>query len=215
MSEENSTLLTIIGTTRRGGRVYAICRCTCGVEKHILRFNVLSGHSKSCGCLKTKAHIKRIKTHGKSSTLTYQTWAAMRRRCEDKLHEKYKSYGGLGVKMCERWQSFENFLGDMGERPSSDHSIDRFPNKDGNYERGNCRWATRQEQARNKKNNRKITCNGVEKLLCEWAEIAGFPEYIITGRIRIGWSPERAVGTPVRKNSGPNGRTQSQVAPPT
>ena len=89
--------------------------------------------------------------HGWAATPTYVTWKAMIGRCEDERNASYPTYGGRGITACDRWHDFENFLADMGERPSLDHSIDRYPNQDGNYEPGNCRWATRAEQNANRR----------------------------------------------------------------
>ncbi len=93
--------------------------------------------------------------HGHHSR-TYNTWLMMRRRCDSPKATSYQNYGGRGIKVCERWQSFVNFLADMGERPEG-KSIDRWPNKDGNYEPGNCRWATPHEQLMNRRPRTLVT----------------------------------------------------------
>lgn len=99
-----------------------------------------------------------------SKTRTYETWKAMAQRCRNPRHPAFARYGGRGITVCERWMSFENFLADMGERPPGT-SIDRFPNRDGNYEPGNCRWATSTEQARNRGGTRtKLTADLVQEI---------------------------------------------------
>lgn len=113
--------------------------------------------------------------------------------------KEYPDYGGRGIKVCERWHSFENFLTDMGERPPG-MSIDRHPNNDGNYEPGNCRWATRTQQARNKRNSRLLTVNGVTRCVAEWAEIMGVRDSVIRDRLRGGWSEEDAVLKPLPRS---------------
>lgn len=128
-----------------------------------------------------------------SFTKEHNTWMGMRERCEKKTDKRYQDYGGRGIKVCERWQTFSNFLADMGRAPSEKHSLDRFPDKNGNYEPGNCRWATNTEQCRNKRDNHYITVKGDTKCLVEWSEISGIKAPTIRARLKTGWSPENAV----------------------
>lgn|SRR6266436_912231 len=132
-------------------------RCFCG-EIFITRASSLrNGHTKSCGCLKKAKAAElaalRFRKHGEARrTAEYKTWAGMIARTTIPSVDSWKYYGGLGVTVCERWRySYENFLKDMGRRPSVKHSIDRFPNPSGNYEPGNCRWATKREQRLNQR----------------------------------------------------------------
>lgn len=128
-----------------------LVRCRCGKEKSIRSGNLLSGEVKSCGCYKDEIFALRSRTHGKSRTVEYVTWQGMIKRCGNKRDPGYKWYGARGISVCARWRnSFENFLKDMGARPSPNLSIDRI-NNDGNYEPGNCRWATSQQQHQNKR----------------------------------------------------------------
>ncbi len=119
----------------------------------------------------------------------------MRQRCCNPNDSGFARYGGRGIRVCERWGSFELFLADMGERPSSDYSLDRI-DRDGNYEPGNCRWATTIEQARNKSNNVHLVVNGESKTMAEWAESSPVTVGAIAYRLRMGWSPEDAVSLP-------------------
>ena len=121
-----------------------VCKCDCGNRVELTDRVILGGKTKSCGC------DHHWKTHGQSDTVEYQTWRSMLKRCENPKYHNYRLYGGRGVKVCERWHQFENFFADMGPRPSDKHSIDRI-NNDGNYEPGNCRWATWSEQRLNQR----------------------------------------------------------------
>jgi hypothetical protein len=134
-----------------------LCVCDCGAEKIVSVPDLRSGNTKSCGCYKAEAIKKSNTTHGMSITKArsgkaateYKIWNGMRGRCTLPNHISYKYYGAKGVKVCERWDNFENFLADMGPRPSPDHSLDRFPNRSGDYSPENCRWATGKEQFAN------------------------------------------------------------------
>lgn len=141
---------------------YFNCKCKCGAIKVIPLCNLLSGKSKSC-------ILCGNRTHGLSTHPLYATWAGMKNRCLNPKDPGYKNYGGRNIKICKRWEnSFENFLADMGDKPNSSLSIDRI-NNDGNYEPGNCRWATGEQQASNKRKpnhnkNGDLTISEVAKL---------------------------------------------------
>jgi hypothetical protein len=150
-------------TEKRGTKYYYRCVCDCGVEFTARAEHLKQGRVASCGCLKAKraaALGSSNRTHGQSSSggsrdpsATYKTWKSMKERCLAPRHKSFARYGGRGIRVCDRWlhgeaglTGFECFLSDMGERPSTRHSIDRYPDNDGNYEPGNCRWATSKEQ---------------------------------------------------------------------
>ena len=148
---------------------------------------------------------KRRTTHGQSSggrtSHEYNSWSAMHQRCNNLKNDDYRLYGGRGITVCERWSKFENFLADMGKRPTADHSIDRFPDKGGNYEPDNCRWASDPEQTRNMNRNVFVTYKGETLCLADWARRLHLTPGAVTLRIKSGWSPERAVSTPARRRA--------------
>jgi len=172
-----------------------LCRCDCGTEKPVNAQHLYEGISRSCGCLGINPDAKV--THGKSKTKVYRVWADMLQRCQNPKSCNYKFYGARGIKVCDRWQDFENFLADMGERPTEHHSIERIE-VNGNYEPGNCRWATRKEQYRNRRNNRLITFQGKTLTLGDWAAEIGLSSNSLSSRINTHkWPIEKALTTPL------------------
>lgn len=170
-----------------GTRSRWLVRCDCGAEKAVDQAPLRKGETISCGCIR-HGHAR----HGAVSP-EYSVWHSMMNRCTQPLHKSWPRYGGRGIRVCERWASFENFLEDMGPRPSLAHQIDRYPNNDGNYEPGNCRWARPVANARNRSDNRLITVGATTLTLIEWAERSGLGRATISRRLKLGWSPERAV----------------------
>lgn len=139
-------------------------------------------------------------THGLSRTPEYRVWQQMRLRCTDPQHKAYPNYGARGITVCHQWlESPEQFLADMGPKPSPAHEIDRIDNNKG-YEPGNCRWATRSANDRNRRSSRMITAFGETLNLVAWAERFGIREATITGRLEMGWPAERAVSERPRDN---------------
>lgn len=127
----------------------------------------------------------------------YRSWLAMMQRCYLANSSRYRNYGAKGIKVCERWRtSFEAFLADMGPRPVGT-SLDRFPNQKGDYEPGNCRWATAKQQNRNSSNNRLLDFRGESKPLAEWAEHFKISRFTVRNRLADGWTIEEALTTPV------------------
>lgn len=160
-----------------------------------------SGNTKSCGCLQPKVASKSLAmlkmTHGESTSGAYASHRAMMRRCYEAGVVNYPNYGGKGVTVCDRWKGVENFplfLADMGERPKG-MTLDRYPNNTGNYEPGNCRWATPAQQARNFSQNHWIEVDGVRLILKDWADKLGVTPTTILDRIRKGMSEQEAVTT--------------------
>ena len=142
-----------------------LCQCECGNLFEASISNIMRGDTKSCGCLSREKSADRIKaiatTHGQRKTRLYQTWLNMKQRCTNPAYKQYDDYGGRGIIACQRWMdSFEFFSADMGDPPSDKHTIERRETN-GNYEPSNCYWATRDEQAVNKRNNINLTYNGL------------------------------------------------------
>ena len=182
----------------------SLCRCKCGTERIVKNYTLLSKHNQSCGCVaKEKAFAlgKSKATHGHSRvgqmSLTYCSWASMMTRCTNANSTKYSDYGGRGIQVCEQWHLFENFLADMGDRPSKQHSIDRFPDTNGHYEKDNCRWATPHEQARNRRNTIMVTFDGMTCSLHEMCERKNLPFLTMRSRKRLGWDDDRIFTTPI------------------
>lgn len=136
----------------------------------------------------------------RSKTSEYRIWQQIFQRCENQRSKAWNDYGGRGIRVCDRWRSFELFMADVGTRPSTRHSLDRYPNNNGNYEPSNCRWATKKEQARNRRSGHLIEVNGIERPLIEWAELFNVLPETIHSRLRSGVSPSVAVSTPPRRN---------------
>ena len=172
------------------------CLCDCGREKHVRVFNLKNKKhpTRTCGC--RCLHVTHGMTRGRQESPEYRSWSSMIQRCTNPKHHAYDRYGGRGIQVCDRWRSFAVFLSDMGPRPSLEHSLDRYPDNNGNYEPGNCRWATAEQQAGNCRHNRFIEANGVARSVREWAEATGIPSRIIWGRLHRGWTDVDAVTHP-------------------
>jgi hypothetical protein len=148
-----------------GGRSGYLCRCDCGSEVVVKTALLRRRATRSCGCLNRELSSQRATTHGMSKTSIYTIWLQMLCRCERPESAAYSLYGGRGIRVCERWHSFEQFHSDMGDRPK-DRTLDRI-DPDGNYEPSNCRWATAHQQAQNRRWGLSLT--DVRELRCERA----------------------------------------------
>lgn len=186
---------------RAGAEFAWNCKCDCGTRKKVGAQSLRRGDSTSCGCFQREEFAKKRYrlTHGAAGidrAPEYSVWSSMKDRCGNPKTKNFGDYGGRGIKVCERWLSFENFADDMGPRPEG-HSIERRDNN-GNYEPGNCFWATRLEQNRNTRRNRFLTHNDETKCITEWTALKGFKENTIRQRLFMGWEVSRAIETPIR-----------------
>lgn len=172
---------------------YVRARCDCGVEKSVRVSSLVSGAIVSCGCY----NREKLTKHGRSDHKLYPLWKAMFRRCERESDSEYHNYGKRGISVCEQWRSFDVFLNDVGDRPSSKHTLDRI-DTNGNYEPSNVHWVTQKEQQRNRRNNRLIEFDGEVNCLAYWAEYYGLSVTTLWARLKKGWSVERALLTPLR-----------------
>ena len=182
-----------------------VVRCDCGTEKPIQRGQLIRGISQSCGCRFEEMRKNGMRhTHGLTKSPLYFCWYAMIVRCHKTTDPMFAYYGERGITVCDRWRFGEDgkhglqcFLDDMGERPSPEHTIDRFPNNGGNYEPGNCRWATHLQQINNRSNTSSITFDGKTMSLGDWGRHLGFHWRLLYSRLRAGWPVERAFTEPV------------------
>lgn len=181
-------MLTAQRFVRVGSNRYAIWsfKCDCGKEKEISTKRISgSDGTKSCGCLAIATQHKATHGHAKERTPEYQSWSAMKERCFRENHSHFDDYGGRGISVCERWMHFENFLADMGARPGDGYSLERIDN-DGNYEPGNCRWATSLEQVRNRRCTVRLTSAGETLTLKEWSRRLKVSYQTLYGRYKRG-----------------------------
>ena len=157
----------------RSGQAMWLCTCSCGGEHKATSHNLTCGDVRTCGCLSRKLAAEKITRHGRYNTPAYNSWRGMKDRCTNPKHSAYARYGGRGITVCDRWlESFENFYADMGERPSKQHTLDRI-NNDGPYSPENCRWATWEEQANNRRNNVWIEFQGERLSAAQWRKRLG------------------------------------------
>lgn len=167
---------------------WAECRCVCGGVRYSRLHSILRADVKSCGCLvRELCHRNGAKSmvHGMKGTRLYRTWINMRYRCRNPNCVEYKDYGGRGIGIDPRWDSFSFFAEDMGHPPSG-LQLDRIDN-DGPYSPSNCRWATRTQQSGNRRSNRKIELNGEILNITDWAHRGGISLSALRARLMYGW----------------------------
>lgn len=189
------TVIAVSGAVS-SGKVAWLCVCDCGTSRTVRGGDLRSGRTLSCGCLNAEKTGNRFRKHGARQTPEYSSWSAMHTRVGNPNFKQYADYGGRGISICDRWFEFDNFLADMGPRPSLHHSIERIDGN-GNYEPSNCEWADRKTQNRNRRSNRLVTYNGVDMTVAEAAEKTGLSAQLIYDRLNLGWSSEAALSLPV------------------
>jgi len=181
---------------------YWNCLCECGKTCVVNGSFLRGGGTRSCGCI-FKEHLSTLsapRIHGESETnktrtKEYIAWTSIQGRCTNPNNKDYPRYGGRGISVCDRWlNSYENFLADMGRKPTPQHSIDRKDN-DGNYDPSNCRWATLEEQGNNKRNNTFLTFEGMTLTIAEWARKINIPQNTLHARLRRNLPLEKALKT--------------------
>ncbi len=181
----------------RGGQLWPQttwrCRCDCGqVKDAVLYANLVSGQSRSCGCLRSEKRPTAVRS-GMGKSKVHAAWSQMKQRCYNQARREWRRYGGRGITVCDRWRdSFENFRADMGDPPKG-HSLDRI-NNDGNYEPANCRWADVFTQQGNRRNTHRFPWRGEAKTLTEIALMENVAFCSLRNKVKIyGMTVEQAV----------------------
>jgi len=184
----------------KNGHRHWLCKCDCGTIKSVDGPALVAGHTKSCGkCIPRSGPLKHANAKRLQVTPEYKTWLSMKARTTNPSSKSYAKYGAVGIKTCERWfNSFENFLADMGRKPTLTHSLDRIDNSKG-YSPENCRWATPSQQARNRRTNVILDLHGLKKTVKEWSEITGIQPSTIHARLKMGWSINKTLSQKVRQ----------------
>ena len=207
---------TMVPKAAKGERLKWNCLCDCGQAFVTSAHALQQGNTQSCGCLRVDRSTQQLRElglvgkadvlaaahkgatrHGMHLTKTYRAWNAMKNRCFNPKTQGYEHYGARGITVCDKWMSFEGFLEDMGEAPVG-MTLDRYPDVNGNYELGNCRWASNEEQQNNKRNSRLIEYRGEVKTVAQWERELGYKRGFILKRLDRGWSIEDAFSPPSR-----------------
>ena len=196
--EQRFGRLTVTGRSfsRPNQGIFWSCRCDCGNETTVRGASLLNSGTISCGCAKAR-HGQAGNGKDVQPSPTYLSWKMMISRCTQPSNPAFKHYRKRGIKFCKRWSKFENFFADMGERPAGT-SIDRWPDNDGSYKPGNCRWATKRQQANNRVTNIWFNYRGANCTLAQLARVTGVQKETLRARLVRpgGWSVKDAVETP-------------------
>lgn len=200
--------LTVVGLAPRKPGVRKIlwyCSCQCGNTTIVSTGSLRGGSTRSCGCLMRQAAAKtgkiqgiKNKIHGQTDSPTWSSWKSMLFRCSNRKSKGSRYYVDRGISVCDRWLVYNNFVADMGNRPSLEHTLDRINNNNG-YFPGNCRWSLPKDQCRNRRSNVILEHNGVRMCISAWTELKGYKRHVIKDRLADGWSVADAIETPVAK----------------
>jgi hypothetical protein len=175
-----------------------LCRCDCGMEKIIALNLLLSGNTKSCGCLKREMRIAKNTSHGLSKHCLYSVWSSMKDRCLNSNIDSYKNYGARGISVCDEWMDFANFYNwAINNGYKKGLTIERV-DYNGNYDPSNCTWIPFKDQSKNRRSNHWIEFNGEIKTMSQWARDFGFKRGTIKDRIERGWPIQKALTTPIK-----------------
>lgn len=172
-----------------------LCKCDCGTERIVVVGSLTQRKSTSCGCMAVELRSKKMVKHGMASTPTYKSWHAMIQRTEGK--GGHESYPLRNIDVCNDWKVFDRFFADMGTRPDG-KTLDRIDNSNG-YSKENCRWATPKEQSNNRGDNRIVHYKGISRTITEIGREFSINVNTIRGRLRLGWSVEKAIEQPVAR----------------
>jgi len=199
--------LTVLGYAGWEKGSQWVCECSCGNITKVRASSLTCQNTRSCGCFRPQNATGPI-THGEArsvngrGTAEYKAYLSAKARCNNPNTIQYTDYGGRGIEFC--FESYPEFLQELGRKPTPQHSLDRI-DTNGHYEKGNVRWATIQEQRRNKRNNHIVVFQGKSQCIAAWAEEVGLPSRLIQSRLKLGWGAERALYAPIR------GRQYEQV----
>lgn len=196
---------TVTGLSHQVGKMlYWHCVCDCGTKRAVFGADLKRGGSRSCSCLMREAAAERGTTHGMMRHPAYRSWVYMKGRCENPKTSGYHLYGGRGIKVCKRWSSFERFWADMGPAWREGLTLERI-NVNGGYKPSNCKWATRKEQAGNRRTARLIATPEGEMSVTKAAELFGLKRSAVFARISYGWPKELLLvpTRPARKRGTP------------
>ena len=175
------------------------CRCDCGNIVYVASYPLKSGGTKSCGCFKSECLGNTMRKHNLNNTRIYHIWKGIRKRCNNPHDSNFKIYGGRGIKVCDEWNDFMSFYNWSMQNGYKDNlTIDRI-NVNGNYEPSNCRWVDIKTQLNNTRTNHFITFEGKTLTLTQWANLYNLRQETLRYRLKIGWSIEKALTTPVKR----------------